>query len=75
MLPGVIESFTQVLINLVFFLVCVPFTYIIASELPDKAGATFASDFASQGVDETSELTVSLAGANCESTLDYGRLN
>ena len=75
MLPGFIESFTQILINLIFFIDCETFTYIVASELSDKAGAAFASDFALQAVDETSELTVSLAGANCESTLEYGRLN
>ncbi len=75
MLSGVIDSFTQILINLIFFVVCVPFTYIVASELPDKAGSTFASGFAPQGVGETSHLTVSLSGANSESTLEYGRLN
>ena len=74
MLPGVIESFTQILINLIFFLVCVPFTYIVASELPEKGEAAFASGSASQGVDEISELTMSL-GANYEPTLEYGRIN
>ena len=75
MLSGVIESFTQILINLIFFIVCVPFTYIVASELPDREAATVASGFASYSLDETSGLTVSLSGANGESTLEYGRLN
>jgi hypothetical protein len=52
---GVIESFTQIVINLVFFLVAVPFTYVVASELPDKGALP-------TGGGSFSELSTSLAG-------------
>jgi hypothetical protein len=71
-LAGVIESFTQIVINLVFFLICLPFTYIVASELREKATSPFASSFAA---DEMSELTVSLAANTGTSAPGYGRLN
>ena len=50
-----IESFTQIVINLVFFLVAVPFTYVVASELPDKGALP-------TGGGSFSELSTSLAG-------------
>ena len=72
MLPGIIESFTQIVVNLVFFLICLPFTYIVASELREKATSPFASSFAA---DEMSELTVSFAAHADTTTPGYGRLN
>ena len=54
---GVVASFTQIVVNLVFFVLCVPFTYVVASELPEKARDSF--DLHTRG--NTSDLTSSLA--------------
>lgn len=75
---GVIESFTQIVVNLVFFVVCVPFTYVVASELPEKADSSFTSSYASLSAGANSELTMSLQGTTPSvhgSTPGYGRLN
>ena len=73
-----IESFTQIVVNLVFFVVCVPFTYVVASELPEKADSSLTSSYASLSADRNSELTMSLSTTTPGvdgSTPGYGRLN